>query len=213
MSCIVIITTWNLRLHERKDHSRRDPKLMSLDKRVTTNILGAIVSLIFLTVWGCEDLLLSLEIHQSGFKLILTCFQSLLLKAAWAQCWAGGRVYTRHFSTKTWSRMILDKVSLEEGCHTMSARTPLLNSVCPSLCSSHRPNLFLPQGLDFCGSLCLKCPSHFFTCLALSHPSRLSLDVSSFSSHPSSQLSPSYCLVFPQSLLQFISAPCICILH
>ena len=43
----------------------------------------------------------------------------------------------------------------------MSARTPLLNSVCSLLCSVHRPSLFLLHSLHTGRALCPKCFSSF----------------------------------------------------
>lgn len=57
--------------------------------------------------------------------------------------------------------MTPDKVSPEEECYKMSARTPVLNSVCLSLCSSPRPRLFLPPILYTVSILYLKCFSPF----------------------------------------------------
>lgn len=57
--------------------------------------------------------------------------------------------------------MTPDKVSPEEESHKMSARTPVLNSVCLSLCSSPRPSLFLPPILYTVSILYLKCFSPF----------------------------------------------------
>lgn len=45
-----------------------------------------------------------------------------------------------------------------------SSCAPLLNSACSNLCSSHKPSLFLPQGLCSCSS---PCPEHSFPFLYL----------------------------------------------
>lgn len=109
-------------------------------------------------IWGVAAL--SIEINQSDFELTLTCFQALWLKLL--EISVGPEVLSvsspstfppKHRIGWFWTQYP-QKRDVER------CQQELLSWILyAQVCFSHRPSLFLPQGLYTGHFLCVECPS------------------------------------------------------